>query len=125
MDEIPPAQNDPLAQAVEQLYENERLTDNLADEAAGQLLRWGEQQLKILSDTGLEPDRFQQAAHELGQVIRAINRLAGERKNLSEPEFVQRLLDLVSQAAPLPLQPAREEKEESYPEQETTDDEKT
>lgn len=99
MAEQPAAGQVSIQAIIERLYENERLTDALTDQAAQLLLGWGEQRLKQLAVSFADPAAVDQAAQHEQQVMRAVNRLAGERTELAEPDFVQRLLELVGQAS--------------------------
>lgn len=90
--------SDPIQQYIERLYEDEGLTDFLTDDEAQILLGWGEQQLKSLSSLSAKPDKLDEAAHQLHRVIRTMNRLMGQKTELSETQMVQRLLRLVEQA---------------------------
>jgi len=86
---------DLIQRFVEQLYEDERLTDNLADQSAGTLLKWGEARLKSLAELNLDEAALDGAAHQLRSIMRSINRLAGQHVDLSEDELVEGLIDLV------------------------------
>jgi hypothetical protein len=93
-----------IRQLIEQLYENEGLTDALTDESAKILLGWGEQQLKGLLPLAADPDKLESAAQQLQQVIRTVNRLIEQKAELSDTEMVQQLLRLVEQAMQLNTQ---------------------
>lgn len=84
---------------IERLYENERLTDALTDQAAQLLLSWGEQRLKQLAVSTPDPAAVDQAAQQEQRVMRAVNRLAADRTELAETDFAERLLELVGQAS--------------------------
>jgi mannitol-1-phosphate/altronate dehydrogenase len=81
---------------VEQLYEDERLTDALTDRSASLLLTWGEGQLKRLGELNLDHATLDRAAQRLRWVIRRINRLIEQQADLSETEMVEQLLMLVN-----------------------------
>lgn len=98
MAEKPAAEHISIQAAIERLYENERLTDALADQAAQLLLSWGEQQLKQMAASTTDPAAIDPASQQVQQVLRAINRLAEDRAELSEADFIQRLLELVERA---------------------------
>ena len=93
-----------IQRAIEQLYENERLTDALTDETAIILLNWGEQQLKSLATLNREHTDLESMVQQLHQIIRAINRLMEQRAELSEIEMIERLLKLVEQVMQFALQ---------------------
>lgn len=101
IEQSPEPGNDQLQVAIERLYENERLTDALADQAAKSLLGWGEQQLKWLTGSRPEPGNIDQVTNQVQLVMRTVNRLAGQRAELSEDNLTSRLLELVQQAAQL------------------------
>jgi hypothetical protein len=88
---------------VEQLYENEPLTDALGDEAATLLLTWGERQLNNLGQLHLEQAELDSAAQALQQAMRAVNRLIEQRVDLSDTEMVEQLLKLVDHVVILTL----------------------
>jgi hypothetical protein len=91
------AHGDKIQRYVEQLYEDERLTDNLADQSAGTLLKWGEAQLKALAGLNLDEAALDGAARQLRSLMRSINNLAGQHMDLSEEELVEGLIDLVKE----------------------------
>ena len=91
------AATDLVQRFVEQLYEDERLTDNLADQSAGTLLKWGEARLNGLAELNLDEAALDGAARQLRSIMRSINRLAGQRVDLSEDELVEGLIDLVEE----------------------------
>ena len=94
-----PAIHIPIQAAIERLYENERLTDALTDQPARLLLNWGEQRLKQLAASTTDSAAFDQVAQQVQQVMRTVNRLAADRAELPETDFIQRLLNLEDQAA--------------------------
>ncbi len=87
-----------IQQAIQQLYEDEGLTNALTDEPATILLSWGEEQLKDLVGFDYRQPDLVRTAYQLRRVIRAINRLVERQADLSEKELVQRLLKLVERA---------------------------
>jgi hypothetical protein len=88
---------DPIKPYIEQLYEDEALTDALTDQEAKVLLGWAEQQLRSLSPLQAKPDKLDSAARQLRRMIRTINQFMGQQAGLSETQMVQRLLRLVEQ----------------------------
>lgn len=90
---------DPIQLAVEQLYENEALTDALMDEAAKMLLGWGERQLRDME--GRDDMTIEQVTQHLQYPMKTINRLMQQHAELSETEMMQRLLKLVEQSMQL------------------------
>lgn len=93
-----PNQIQPL---VQQLYENESLTNALTDEGANILLDWGERQLKSVAAFNVEQSEFEQTARQLQRVMRAVNRAIELKTELTDTQMVQRLLTLVEQAMEL------------------------
>lgn len=85
-----------IKRAVEQLYESEGLTDALTDEAASLLLKWGEQQLKNLAaSNNYDEAGWEIAAYQLRRVVSSINSLVERHMDMSEPELIRRLTQLV------------------------------
>jgi len=80
-----------------QLYENERLTEALPDEAARLLLGWGERQLKQLGQVRLSQEAVDQAGQALQRALRLVNRMVEQRAELAEAEMVEQLLKLIDQ----------------------------
>jgi len=99
--EAGPVDKEVIQRLVEQLYENERLTGNLTDEPAKILLKWGEQQIRDLAQTHSDQAELEKLAYQLQRVIRSINRLVGQKADLSETDMVERLLELVEQSKDL------------------------
>jgi len=85
-----------IKRAVEQLYESEGLTGALTDEAASLLLKWGEQQLKNLAaSNNFDETGWEIAAYQLRRIVGSINSLVERHVDMSEPELVRRLTQLV------------------------------
>lgn len=80
---------------ISRLYENERLTDALTDEAAKLLLAWGARQLNYLAQVRLSQKELDRAGQTLERALRLVNRLIEQRAELSESEMVEQLLKLV------------------------------
>lgn len=85
--------------AVQQLYENEKLSNAMTDEPAKVLLQWGEAQLRDLTDR--DPAALDAVMNELQRTMRTINRFIEQQAELTEMETVQRLIKLVEQAMQL------------------------
>jgi len=68
---------------IERILEAENLTDNLEDEAASQLLKWGTGQVGALVKDMDDEERAGETVQGLMAVMRQINRLAGD---LDSPE---------------------------------------
>ncbi len=100
-------ETDQIQSLIEQLYENEGLTDALTDEAATLLLNWGEQQLQNLAHLQLSQTDLDNSAHALQRAMRLVNRLIEQRADLSDTEMVEHLLKLVEQVMIItPIAPA-------------------
>jgi hypothetical protein len=104
---------------VEQLYESEGLTNALTDEAATRLLQWGEQQLNNLAHLQLNQTDLENAAQALRRAMRSVNRLIGQRAELSDTEMVEHLLKLVDQVIMITLIAQKSSAEETNYDQET------
>ena len=85
---------------IHRLHETENLTDSLTDDDAELLLDWAEQQLRdtMASDIEVDPESVSRQLH---RVVRAINRLVGQRADLTETQFIQKLIGLVEHAMEL------------------------
>jgi hypothetical protein len=103
MDTAPAPAENQIRPLVEQLYESEGLTDALTDEAASLLLTWGEQQLKNLAQLRLDQAGLKNSAHALQQAMRTVNRLIEQRRELTDTEMVEHLLELVDQVIAITL----------------------
>jgi len=93
---------DQIQLAVEQLYENEALTDGMPDEAAQILLNWGEGQLRNVK--AREAEEIKKVLQYLEYPLKTINRLIEQHAELSETQMVQRLIKLVEQSMQLAAQ---------------------
>jgi hypothetical protein len=86
---------------IERILEAENLTDNLEDEAASQLLKWGTSQVgQLVKDTDDEA-RLGETVKGLMAVMRQINRLAGNLGSASVADLAAglgRLAKLHTQA---------------------------
>lgn len=88
---------------VEQLYGDEGLTEALTDADAKILLDWGRQQLEESARLSSNQAELESAARQLRRVLKTINRLVGEKGELSETEMIRRLFRLVEQSSQLAL----------------------
>ena len=93
--------NDTLQLALEQLYERPNLADNLTDDDARILLNWGEVQLRELAAANLEQRQFEEFANLVQRVMRAVNRLVGQRADIDDEKMRKRMLRLLTQAISL------------------------
>ena len=69
--------------AIQSLYENMNVRDELSDSEAQILLQWGEAQIVRLAELGLPDADFETAFDHLSGLIRRINRLAARRGRLT------------------------------------------
>lgn len=64
----------------QRLYESTSLRDDLNDDAATVLLRWGEEQVQALGQRIDNEEQFEQQARFLRQLMKQINRFVGQRE---------------------------------------------
>lgn len=93
-----------LQSLIQQLYENESLTNALTDEGAKFLLEWGERQVGSIAPYANNSDNLADLGRQLERVMRAINRAIELKATLTDEQMVQRLLTLVEQAMELGAQ---------------------
>ncbi|MCB0193712.1 MAG: hypothetical protein KDJ65_17320 [Anaerolineae bacterium] len=86
----------PLKPFIQQLYEDESLTGALTDNDAKMLLAWGQAQLERLADESPQVD-LDQATQNLRRLLKTINQLIAKRSELSDTDFLGRLLTLAEQ----------------------------
>jgi len=91
--------NNNITLAIQQLYENESLTNACMDESAELLLAWGEAQLQGLDQP--DEEALDKVLRQLQRTMRTINRLVADQQDMSEAKFAKRLLRLVDQAMQL------------------------
>lgn len=86
--------------AVEQLLEDESLTDNLVDEAARVLLDWGAEQLTAASrpSEGFSQTELLRCASRLRRFLRRVNERVGEASPDQQAERVRMILSRIEQA---------------------------
>jgi Tfp pilus assembly protein PilX len=86
---------------LQQLYENESLTNALTDDAAKALLEWGESQLNSVAAYDNKEAELEQMARRLHRVMRAVNRAIELKSTLTDDQMVLRLLTLVESSMDL------------------------
>ena len=86
---------------IQQLYENESLTNALTDDGAKFLLEWGETQLNKAAILNDNPADTEDTLRRLQRVLRAVNRVVELKNDLTDEQLVQRLLTLVERAMDL------------------------
>ncbi len=89
---------DNIERQIQQLYEVASLTDELRDEAAKILLRWGEEQVQWLAMGGVVAGDFEENCGDLRSLIRRINRFAGRRSGM-DPDKQREAMDKIVGAA--------------------------
>jgi hypothetical protein len=82
--------------AIQQLREDEGLTNNLTDESAKVLLAWAESLIKRNNQPGGIKDIVPVNNAEIMELVRAINRLSGNQLQMSEIDFLQGILNLLN-----------------------------
>jgi hypothetical protein len=92
-----------MSQAQEQsgirsLYDDPGLRDELIDEEADVLMKWGETQVARLAAQEMDRDAFDEAINQLQRLIKRINRLTARRHELT-PEEQQELMGRINDAA--------------------------
>jgi hypothetical protein len=81
--------------AIQQLREDEGLTDNLTDESARLLLDWAENMLKKYNQPGNAKGIVSVNNAQILQLVRSINRLSDAQSQMSETEFLKNQLSLL------------------------------
>lgn len=89
---------DQIQLAVESLYDNEALTNELSDEEAQLLLSWGERQISALGARIDDETVFDDQCVLLRRVMTRLNHFVGTRADMDEDEQ-QNALDAVMAAA--------------------------
>ena len=89
--------------AIQTLYENISARDELTDEQAETLLRWGEAQITRLADQELDEETFELVFDTLSGMIRRINRLAARRGQLQVEDMEVALNRIAEQASSIGL----------------------
>lgn len=92
----------PIELAIQQMYENESLTDAMQSESAQILLTWGEQQLRDMQTRDAEA--IDRTLSRLQRTMRTMNRLIEQQADLSETQMIQRLIKVAEQALQLAAQ---------------------
>lgn len=82
--------------AIERLYENEGLTNELTDNEAKPLLRWAESEIVRLDEAGLDEETFEAQFKLVRRVMKRINRFVARRADDTPDDnanALQRLAD--------------------------------
>ena len=75
-----------IQRAMERIYSDESVTEELVDEEADALLAWGEQQVTRLAGQIDEGTAFDEATTQLRKLMRHINQLVGLRADLDDEQ---------------------------------------
>jgi hypothetical protein len=84
--------------AIESLYEDTNLREELVDSEARLLLQWGEKRIADLARRNLPDAQFDEALDNLRQLLKRINRYIGRRAHMT-PEEQQNWLVRIVEAA--------------------------
>lgn len=82
---------------LDQLTEDEALTDGLEDEGASLLLQWAKEHIQRFAERNQGQD-FDSYNRQLRLLLRISSRLAAQRQELSETEFLEQLTQLLDLA---------------------------
>jgi methionyl-tRNA synthetase len=87
------------------LYEDVSTRDELSDEEADVLLRWGETQIEKLASANMDDARFDEAVANLMRMMKRMNRFAARRAEQAPDEQQESLNKIVesANAAGLPV----------------------
>jgi len=91
------------------LYEDTALSDELPDQAAVVLLKWGEQQLQRLAEKHTDAAAFEVDFERLRDLLKGINRFFRRRQELEAErlaDYLQRRVIEPAQALGWPVNPA-------------------
>lgn len=84
--------------ALEALYEDASLRDELRDDEANELLKWAESELVKLDESGADDEAFEEKVGQLRRLIRGMNRFVGRRAEISAQADDQTLVKMSEQA---------------------------
>ncbi|MBI5667181.1 MAG: hypothetical protein HZC41_04165 [Chloroflexi bacterium] len=84
--------------AIEQLYGDASVRDELTDDEALVLLKWGEDQIRALAAQNLDDAQFEEALQHLLKLLTRVNRFTSRRADLL-PEERQESLDKIAASA--------------------------
>lgn len=90
-----------LEEAIQRLYDDASLTDELTDGPAQTLLQWAEGALSPLVERYADENPFEAAFKALRILTKAINRLTWERMDLDDDGLRERLNQLADQSQSL------------------------
>lgn len=84
--------------AIEQLYGDAGVRDELTDDEALVLLKWGEDQIRALAAQNMDDAQFDEALAHLFKLLTRVNRFTARRADLM-PEERQESLDKIAASA--------------------------
>jgi hypothetical protein len=87
------------ARALERLYEDTTVRDELVDDEARILLEWGKAQVHKLAQKELDDTTFEEKYVQLTYLLGRINRFVGKRQDADDTNRLQMLDKLVAAAA--------------------------
>jgi hypothetical protein len=85
--------------AIERLYEDADVRDELRDDEANTLLKWAEDRLTQLAAQAATDEEFDAKASQFRSLLKGMNRLVGNRSTLDADALNTRLAELSAQAA--------------------------
>jgi hypothetical protein len=83
---------------IQQLFENERLTNAMTDSSAKVLLEWAQNQLLENQGADVGVEELEEIANKLQRLVRYINIIIKKLPDLEEQDLVQRLIYLAERA---------------------------
>ena len=72
--------------AVERLYDDMALTEDLPDDEARVLLRWAEQQIGRLARRAIDEEGFDESFRQLRRLMKRVGRFAARRQGMTPDE---------------------------------------
>ncbi|MEM6283663.1 MAG: hypothetical protein AAF787_15835 [Chloroflexota bacterium] len=72
--------------AVERIYEDESLTDEMMDDEAKVLLRWGENAVFELDSDEPDDETFDNRFKQMRKLMKRVNKFIGQRSSISDEE---------------------------------------
>lgn len=87
--------------AIQQLYDDSSTRDELTDDEAAVLLKWGESRLTEMGRQNMDDSAFDEAFTHLRRVVMNINRYTGQRSWKSPQELQTTLDELFNEAKAL------------------------
>jgi hypothetical protein len=91
------------ASALERLYEDTTVRDELVDDDARILLEWGKGQVQALAKKELDDGAFEEQYAKLAYLMGRINRFVGKRQDADDPKRTEMLEKLVAAASEVGL----------------------